>query len=227
MIKSSLLKLILISLVILIMAWFSYGVWRYKVDKKVIETAPITAAELETVKIDVDQEKSEIFETEVDTSDWKTYRNEEWGFEIKYPENFIVRESSIVSCPGVSFWDKKFLSSRNGLVKKIITFDIFVQSIDEKDEKCIGGHYSQSVLEAPQYKYLGSEMATINNKKFLKKNYIDIVPSDEYQPFNFSSWHIKNKDRKYTILYNNNVTKNPEPHEELFIKILSTFNLIH
>lgn len=49
--------------------------------------------------------ESESKETALDTSDWQTYRNEEFGFEVKYPDDFRVfdrqlNKSNVVNLPG-------------------------------------------------------------------------------------------------------------------------------
>ena len=199
----------------------NYGYYFYIAVPK---TPELQKEEIEFLKKSIESFKF----IEVDqTTNWQTYRNEEYGFEAKYPENFVVRESSVAACRGVSFWDKDFLSSRDTSVNKIVTFDVFITDSIEEVEKCIGGHYSLPAGPgAETYEFLNSGTVTINQNNFLKKNYKDIVPFEEYNAYNFSSWHINNKGATYTLIYNNNVTINPEPHKQLFNQILSTFKFI-
>jgi hypothetical protein len=86
MIRSSFLQFLLISVVILIMTGLGYAGWKFK-GKKEIKSEPIliTLPTLEETD-KPEEEKPEV--SEIDISDWKTYRNEEFEFEVKYPKNF-------------------------------------------------------------------------------------------------------------------------------------------
>ncbi len=55
--------------------------------------------------VQVIEPQIEFEETTFDTSDWQTYRNEEFGFEVKYPDDFRVfdrqlNKSNVVNLPG-------------------------------------------------------------------------------------------------------------------------------
>ena len=43
------------------------------------------------------EEEKEEKKEELDTSSWQTYRNEEFGFEVKYPEGCEVKNSGVVN----------------------------------------------------------------------------------------------------------------------------------
>jgi hypothetical protein len=54
----------------------------------------------------VDKQKAD----QVDTSDWKTYRDEKYGFEIKYPEGWTLKDEGAVAAMG---GETIFLSKNN------------------------------------------------------------------------------------------------------------------
>lgn len=76
--KTKLFKLSLIILTVLIVSTIGYAAWR--VNKDIEE---ITIQTYEYV----------IRKAEIDTSDWEIYRNEEYGFEVKYPKGWHSGQS--------------------------------------------------------------------------------------------------------------------------------------
>ena len=72
-------KLLILALAILVLFGGGVLLWQKKISQKTVINQP--------------QEEVRVSETS-DTADWKTYHNEEFGFELKYPSTFDLSENN-------------------------------------------------------------------------------------------------------------------------------------
>jgi len=78
-------KSIIIASIVIILALIGGGVfWYFKQSNK-----PINPSVTENENQPSENPKSEI----INTDDWLTYRNEEYGFELKYPKEWIIEDN--------------------------------------------------------------------------------------------------------------------------------------
>lgn len=86
----------LIAVLVLLLLLLSGGFYLWKM--KTVKEEILSSSEDVPVETTVDP-----VDVSVDTSDWKTYRNEEYGFEMKYPKGFNINNTPTDSGRIVSF----------------------------------------------------------------------------------------------------------------------------
>jgi len=119
------------------------------VGEKVDETVPDDVVLDDNVSNVEDNSVSENDDLEIDTSGWKTYKNEKYGYEVKYPEFYLVEDRTkkvvgddLSMFPWYSRTDflLNFIEFKNPNLKGKIAFTLQILNTTDKNKvKSSGG----------------------------------------------------------------------------------------
>jgi hypothetical protein len=118
------------------------GFWTWKGNQKV----KVIQQQSQTENQNQERQQTESQQVEIDMSDWKTYRNEEYGFEIKYPsvgwtiakidDSFEYQELAICSDDNFYGGDNRSCVSVSPN-RLVYGEDIFLDFIKNKSDKLV------------------------------------------------------------------------------------------
>ena len=157
-----------------------------------------------------------------DVANWQTFKNDKYGFSIKYPENFNVYPNNDSQCENAYFEDKIFTDNHNINVDKIVKFEIFINCKRiQGDQATELGHYSG---ELAKVNFLAKESVKIGDNEYIRRKFQDDASGIDknYKNFTFYTWEIKRAENSYIFAYNKSIMVNPEGKEQKFEQILST-----
>jgi len=202
----------------------NFTIDRFKDGKRMHDFKPLENGK--EICQEIKERYQELKETVIDASDWQTYRNEEFGFEVKYPKDFlaetkklsvlqIFKNTKIESLYKVEFIDSE--KSNNISIEVCNNGNNY--SLDQwlkkyKETNPVGAGLSFGMSPDKEKEII------IDDVKGLKGDFGCCMT---YQ----HSVFLKNGDRIYQIGGGYlNFKDRLYPNEEIFNQILSTFKFI-
>lgn len=213
--KTQNLPKFIMTMVIILFLGTLFGVVSYYLTKGNVVDNQLEIQQADSEKLLDDKifnnSKDNNIENESDISDWKTYRNEAYGFEVDYPLNWKFHKfstNSIVNITSYDYNDPRFNDGdENG-----VTIEIEAESYDQK--MTLGSLVSNKLLP------INDEY--INGISFLSLNGYDTI---EFGLYTNRSYYLLNQDGKTRI----DIIIRKGKNENLNLisdQILSTFKFI-
>jgi hypothetical protein len=166
--------------------------------------------------------------TEINTNSWQTYRNEEYGFEIKYPLGFSVE----LTQQGGLFISNKEAGTTTSIQIVIETGPFYTKTYYNQNAKTIVGYEKDYISEGDmRIQILKNNIVNINNTNVRRQIYsaedikigFDSIASVE-KAIRYVIWDGKNK---FIILHE--VTQNPTDFDipnDISNNIIATFHFL-
>ena len=207
---------------VLVLGWSVFVKREVPVQSPVVNDEPVDDNNNEIIPDNNIPDDADDDISEIDTSDWKTYRNEEYGFEFKYPKDFELNDSesdelykphnsklivwvSKMLCCKISFDDGMSMEiSYSADKSKYPNMDNLLE--DEKK----GVSEETHSIEKYSYKNFEGIKTIAIYPKIYKAEYIDLFLKTDDGFYSFS-WYVSDpEDRGFT-------------YTNYFIPMLSTF----
>lgn len=161
--------------------------------------SPFTPSEEEKSAIDIAEQMKDVLEqkntntvssadtTQDETKDWKTYRNEKYGFEFRYPDELIIDERIMPNKAQLLYL---WLPTNKGY-----GFELEVR--DPKYTDVENNKPNTSVADIPAYQYLSSDLNDIEmiHTTWLYRDLIYYVSvlGDDYRPISSNTKQVYEK----------------------------------
>lgn len=107
--------------------------------KKVTELAEVNSSNVDKVKSRLEEEKMSVASSQMDTSDWLIYKNDEYGFSFKYPNDLEVevrkdgRHFRMFILNTELAYDYDFMALEFGALDSLTIEDWFKKTVDLND----------------------------------------------------------------------------------------------
>jgi len=191
------------------------GAYYFYFGKKLAENI---ATEITTEKILEIKTSATTNAEEVDTSDWKVYRNEKFGFEVKYPQEWFhqVTGGSKLTPAGIMFSDEslEFYSPAPGIYPEKFINVVLYRTPETIDEYVSNDLVARRADIEFQKEIQISGQRGILTKSILSNTIIYLAAHTKKGEFIYIfESRIPNKDVYFEV-------------EEVFKKILSSFKFI-
>lgn len=148
-----------------------------------------------------------------ETTNWKTYINKDYGYELKYPPDWIIEIDNIYPY-GISLFPKGFKENKRDIMLRIDPINVGRDSVFESTahSELVAGSFEDTIFAGKEAKQYICGPPCLPNKYFSKAIHIVDIEKINWGQYNEIAYNVRTETYKYLI--------------PTFEKILSTFRFL-